>query len=434
MTADRHGPRSSPRRRRPGLALAGGGPVGAMYELGALRALEEAVDGLDLTQAGSYVGVSAGSFIAACLANGISTKQMLRAVLRRHAAGRGRGDVDPLRPELFFTPAYLELARRSLKLPRLVLEALLQSIRAPRHEALGRSIELLLQALPVGLFDNEPIRRFLEVTFSLRGHTDDFRKLARKLTVVVADIDTGTAIRLGQPPWDHVPISRAVQASTAVPGVYPPVIIDGRSCVDGVLLKTVHASVALEQGVQLLFCVNPLVPVDVSAAVKSGRLPEHALTVLGLPAVLSQTLRTLIHSRLEIGLSRYAARFPEADIVLLEPDAGEYELFFANIFSFRERGMVCERGYSATRRTLLARYDELALVVGTHGFRLRPEVLADETKSVWTSCDLEQPRSRGVRPTREPEALQALDRALTRLEAQVRAGDGQEAGAPPASR
>ncbi|HEU4989238.1 MAG TPA: patatin-like phospholipase family protein, partial [Gemmatimonadaceae bacterium] len=60
-----------------GLALAGGGTVGAMYELGALRALEEAVDGLDMNDAYAYVGVSAGSFIAACLANGLTTTQML---------------------------------------------------------------------------------------------------------------------------------------------------------------------------------------------------------------------------------------------------------------------------------------------------------------------------------------------------------------------
>lgn len=403
-----------------------------MYELGALRALEEAVDALDLTNAGSYVGVSAGAFIAACLANGISSTQMLRAVLRRDGAA-ATNDVNPLRPELFFTPAYRELATRTLKLPRLGLEALLQVARAPRQEAIGRTIELLMQALPVGVFDNEPIRRYLHGVFSLPGRTDDFRGLRRNLTVVVADIETGTAIRLGQPPWDHVPISRAVQASTAVPGVYPPVTIDGRACVDGVLLKTVHASVALEQGARLLFCVNPLVPVDVSEAMHAGRLPPHALTVLGLPAVLSQSLRTLIHSRLEIGLSRYASRYPDADIVLLEPSADEYELFFANIFSFRERGMVCGRGYTATRRTLLSRYDELSLILGAHGYRLRPEVLTDETRTVWTSCGLGAPR-RGIRSEREPEVTRALDRALSRLEAQMHSGDDVEGDVPSASR
>ena len=44
-----------------------------------------------------------------------------------------------------------------------------------------------------------------------------------------------------------MPIALAVQASTALPGLYPPVEIDGRFYVDGVLHKTVHASVAFER-------------------------------------------------------------------------------------------------------------------------------------------------------------------------------------------
>ena len=44
----------SPRRSqrsgpRIGLALAGGGPIGAIYEIGALCALEDTIDGLDFT-------------------------------------------------------------------------------------------------------------------------------------------------------------------------------------------------------------------------------------------------------------------------------------------------------------------------------------------------------------------------------------------------
>src|SRR5512146_1648852 len=106
----------SSRKPKLGLALAGGGPVGAMYEIGALRALEEAVDGLDLNRVHSYVGVSAGSFIAACLANGLTTTQMLRAALSDEPG------VNPLRPEIFFTPAYREFIHRGFKLPRLLVE------------------------------------------------------------------------------------------------------------------------------------------------------------------------------------------------------------------------------------------------------------------------------------------------------------------------
>ncbi|MEJ7747418.1 MAG: patatin-like phospholipase family protein, partial [Luteimonas sp.] len=63
---------------RIGLAIAGGGPIGGMYELGALRALDEAFDGLDLTRRDCYVGVSSGAFLAAGLANRMSTAEMCR--------------------------------------------------------------------------------------------------------------------------------------------------------------------------------------------------------------------------------------------------------------------------------------------------------------------------------------------------------------------
>ena len=53
------------------LALAGGGPLGAIYEIGALCALDESLQGISFTQLHHYVGVSAGGFIAAGLANGM---------------------------------------------------------------------------------------------------------------------------------------------------------------------------------------------------------------------------------------------------------------------------------------------------------------------------------------------------------------------------
>ncbi len=404
-------PRKS-RHPKIGVALAGGGPVGAMYEIGALRALEEAVDGLDLNEVDSYVGVSAGSFIAACLANGLTTTQMLRAVLRDEPG------VNPLRPEIFFTPAYGEFIKRGFKVPRLAFEAINEFIRHPGSQSIGTAINFLMQALPVGVFANEPIRAYMQEIFSMEGRTDDFRKLKRRLTVVSADLDSGTPIRFGMEGWDHVPISTAVQASTAVPGIYPPVRIQGRQCVDGVLLKTVHASVALQQGAELLFCINPIVPVDAAAAAQEGRLPPDVIVQSGLPAVLSQTFRTLIHSRLRVGFSRYSARFPDADVVLLEPDAEEYELFFANVFSFRSRRHICRSGYEATRRTLLQRYNELRPVLRSHGFTLRRDILRDQSRDLWSSAGLETVLL--SRPTAH-RVTGSLSRALNRLEAEVAA-------------
>ena len=45
----------SPQPAKVALALAGGGPEGAIYEIGALKALEEAVEGLELQDRKSVV-------------------------------------------------------------------------------------------------------------------------------------------------------------------------------------------------------------------------------------------------------------------------------------------------------------------------------------------------------------------------------------------
>src|SRR3546814_15738681 len=92
--------KSSPRKSaRIGLAIAGGGPIGGMYELGALRALDEALDGLDLTDLASYVGVSSGAFLAAGLANRMSTADMCRL------CNTGDSDGPPLPPHTFLPTA-----------------------------------------------------------------------------------------------------------------------------------------------------------------------------------------------------------------------------------------------------------------------------------------------------------------------------------------
>src|SRR2546421_10606140 len=67
-----------PRRRRCALALAGGGVIGGMYEVGALAAIEERLDGGCAFD--TYVGCSAGSVVASILANGVSAAELYRVL------------------------------------------------------------------------------------------------------------------------------------------------------------------------------------------------------------------------------------------------------------------------------------------------------------------------------------------------------------------
>ena len=364
-----------------GLALAGGAPGGAIYEIGAMRALDEAIDGFDLTQCAVYVGVSAGAFLTACLANGLRTDQQVRAIVKQEPGEH------PFVPEIFFQPALKEIARRMLKAPGLLAGAL-TAYATRREKRILDALTVLGQSLPVGIFDNDPVRDYVSRIFSIKGRTDDFRKLASKLTVVATDLESGESTRFGYLGWPHVPISVAVQASTALPGLYPPVEINGRHYADGILLKTMHASVALEAGAELVFCINPLVPVDTRKAVQQNLLRRAPVTRRGLPTVLSQAVRTMIHSRMSLGLKAYRSSYPEADVVLLEPPRDDHEDFFSNIFSFNSRRAVCEHAFEATRRNLLARREVIEPALARHGLRLNVDFLHDEEVDVWSSVGL----------------------------------------------
>ncbi len=362
-------------RSRVGLALAGGGPLGGIYEVGALLALTDSLDGIDFADLDVYVGVSSGSYVAAALANGISPAQMYRLFIDDGADAA-------LTPEVFLRPAFSEFALRALSLPRLVTRATLQYLRDPFRHGLMASFATLSRAIPAGMFDNRSVGDFLRRLFAARGRTNDFRKLEPKLFLVATNLDTGQSVTFGAPGYDHVPISMAIEASSALPGMFPPVMIGGEHYVDGALNKTLHASVALEEGVGLLLCVNPLVPFDASRAAQSGRLTVERLNHGGLPIVLSQTFRAIIHSRLKVGMEKYRRQYPDADVVLFEPDREDADMFFANIFSYAQRKRLCAAAYRKTRQNLRHRADLLAPRLARHGISLRRERLHDPARAI----------------------------------------------------
>src|SRR2546422_10045609 len=65
---------------RRALCLCGGGVLGGMYEVGALKALDEVLPGFRANDFDIYVGTSAGSVVAALLANGVRPADVYRAI------------------------------------------------------------------------------------------------------------------------------------------------------------------------------------------------------------------------------------------------------------------------------------------------------------------------------------------------------------------
>jgi len=379
--------------------------LGAIYEIGALAALSESLRGIDFNDADVYVGVSAGAFIAAGLANGFTPHQMSRLFIE------GRGTDERFDPAVLLHPALREYGRRVASLLPLFAGSIWHY--ATRPVSLLAAFERLSRAIPTGLFDGEAVGRYLAHIFSQHGRTNDFRSLRRRLFLVATDLDTGEAVAFGAPGVDHVPISRAVQASSALPGVFPPVEIDGRTFVDGALRKTLHASIALDEGVQLLICLNPLVPYNATPGHRDleGERRLDRLVDGGLPVVLAQTFRSIIHSRLDAGMERYKTVYPDTDIVLLQPSPADADMFFTKLFSYSSRRRLCEHAYQRTRAELLARRHELGPKLARHGVEIDIATLRDDSLTLVKSL-----RGRRSAPAGSLRAMRHLEHALSDLE------------------
>ncbi|HVF63473.1 MAG TPA: patatin-like phospholipase family protein [Casimicrobiaceae bacterium] len=404
------------RRSRIGLALAGGGPLGGIYEVGALIAIADSLAGLDVNELDVYVGVSSGALVTGALANRISPAQIHRLFIDDGA------DALALQ-SIFLRPAVGEISRRLLQLPALTLSAVWKAIKDPLHAGVGESLATIAKAMPVGMFDNRKLDRLLRTLFEAPGRSNDFRTLGRKLFLVATHLDSAAPVVFGGRGSDHVPVSRAIVASSALPGLFPPVEIDGEHYVDGALNKTLHASVALREGVDLLLCINPLVPYDarVTAHGRGRRAAIDKLHRGGLPLVLSQTFRAIMHSRMRGSMERYRAQFPRADVVLFEPEREDARMFFANVFGYRHRKRICAFAYTRTRRNLLARANELGPLLERHGISLQLDRLINAHRRVTDAT--RDPRPLAVGPVSRRSVrfvARNLQRMLDELERHLR--------------
>jgi predicted acylesterase/phospholipase RssA len=273
---------------------------------------------------------------------------------------------------MLFTPAFGEYAARVARLPGLVIEGLWQFLKAPLGGEYAGALVPFAQSLPAGLFDNARFEQFLRELFAADGRTNRFDRLRGRLYVVATNLDTGEGAVFGRGTLRRVPISRAVQASTALPGLYRPVRIGNANYVDGALRRTMHASIALEAGDDLVFCINPLVAFSGTGPARGKDLARR-----GLPTVLSQTFRTLIQSRMQVGMADYPETYPRSDILLLEPDRDDERMFFLNVFKYRDRQRLTEHAYQRTRADLRRAGPRLQRMLARHGLRLDRKVLLE---------------------------------------------------------
>jgi len=212
--------------QRTALVLGGGGITGIAWEIGVLAGLAEA--GVDLSSADYVVGTSAGSVVGAQLTSGTE----LEAMYGRQLA-----------------PATGEKAAR---LDRATVARFGWAMLRSRgdHPAFRRRIgALALAAEKAGLTPSEQER--LDV-IGARLISTEWPE--RPFAVTAVDAETGEFRTFDR--GSGVPLVAAVAASCAVPGVYPPVSIDGRRYVDGGMRSAANADLA--QGYDRLVVLAPI--------------------------------------------------------------------------------------------------------------------------------------------------------------------------------
>ncbi|MHB8508728.1 MAG: patatin-like phospholipase family protein [Candidatus Dormibacteria bacterium] len=395
---------------RTALVLAGGGLTGAVYHIGALRALNDVLLDRSVNDFDLYVGTSAGAVIASCIANGVRTRDLFRAVT---------GDAGPLtlRRGDVFRPNYGEFARKLSGLPATTAWACWHYLRNLRDMDLVDFVTLFADALPSGFLDSASVARYLQRVFKANGCPDDFRRLRRDLVLIATDLDNGERVLFGTGHDDRVPISRAASASAAIPVVYNPVRIGQREYVDGGLRGTASLDVAIEHGAELIFCVNPLVPLDNTArSIPKLGADASRVSEKGFSAITNQVSRTLLHAGLHYHLKQVRRAHPGVDIVLIEPKRMDARMVFDNPMRFSSRMLIARHGYESVLVEMDENFKRNHDLLARHGFTIRRQLAREQLRRVKRAEYDPRVVSEVIqnRPTR-PMAVEPHDKRWDRL-------------------
>ncbi len=356
------------RRAKTALVLGGGGFTGGVYEIGALRAIDLLSVNRTVNEFDVYVGTSAGAFVAAAVANGVTPEEMMRVIVQQVPTPFPDARVNSL-----LKPNYTELVAKGLLIP-LRVARLLGTLIRDRGQVSGVDIAVgLAGSLPSGLYSSAGVENYVRRILSDPDRTDDFRLLPAELYLAATDLDTCERIVFGAEGWDDVPISTAVGASTALPMLYKPVRVKDRELIDGGVLSTTNLDIAVEAGAKLVVVVNPLVPyvndfekrIPTVTGSRARRVSD-----MGFPQIGYQTFKLLAYQRLHEMARRWEERYPGVDIVLIEPESNDELMFQTSVMNYSSRVDIARHGFQSVTLKLANDYPRFKRICARHGIEI----------------------------------------------------------------
>src|SRR3954453_23541370 len=379
------------RRSKTALVLGGGGFTGAVYEIGALRALDLLSVNRTVNQFDVYVGTSAGSFVAALTANGVTPEEMMRVVNQQVPTPFRDIDLGQL-----LRPNVKEYVKKGVALPWRAVTVLRELAPQLGQVSIMDFALGLAEGLPSGVYSGSGLESYMRTVLSDPDRTDDFRLLEPELYLAATDLDTCERIVFGANDWDDVPISTAVRASTALPMVYKPVRVRDRELADGGLVSTTNLDIAVEAGAKFVVVVNPLVPYVNDFTQKTNTLlgsRVRHVSDIGFPQIGYQAFKLLAYQRLHEMAKQWEERYPGVDILLIEPEPNDELMFQTSIMNFASRVDIARHGFESVTIKLAAEYQSFQEVCRRHGI----EISATRVRKVVKHFSAERERTRAWR-------------------------------------
>ena len=258
--------------------MLGGGGLKGFAHIGVLRALEER--GI---MPGVYAGTSIGSLMAAAAAGGMPNEEMARRALA-------------LRRRDLFRINHFGMLMERMRSPAIYMEEPLR--------------ELCRMVVPLGKFNQLPHR----------------------LLVNTVDAELGTQVVWGLPGLDDAWVQDAVYASCALPGLFPPGRVGGRTCFDGGVIDNLPANIA-STGMDLVIAV------DVGNA---DRAPVPDLQTQGFATVYVRAASLMMYALQQFPLNHWSG----PPMVLIRPKLTGRRFDFGNAEAH------IDAGYRAGKKAL----------------------------------------------------------------------------------